>query len=59
MIPPGEIGGLSVEYNQTIVYSIAEYNCTNIAYQLIGTSQRVCQLNGTWSGNNPYCECKS
>ena len=32
----------------------ATYTC-NIGYQLVGASNRVCQPDGTWSGDNPAC----
>ena len=32
----------------------ATYTC-NIGYHLVGASNRVCQPDGTWSGDRPAC----
>lgn len=34
---------------------IATYKCRK-GYHLIGQSERVCQLDGQWSGSVPICE---
>ena len=44
-----------VDY-ETQVGSSATYTC-NTGYQLIGTSTRTCQSDGTWSGSDPTCTC--
>uniref|UniRef100_T1IW92 Sushi domain-containing protein n=1 Tax=Strigamia maritima TaxID=126957 RepID=T1IW92_STRMM len=37
--------------------SIAEYTCDK-GFELIGLKQRMCQSNGKWSGNEPFCTPK-
>ena len=41
----------------TTVGSIATYNC-RFGYALIGGSTRTCQINGEWSGEEPFCQRK-
>ena len=36
----------------------ATYTC-NSGYELIGSSTRICQTNGQWSGDAPTCERES
>ena len=41
--------------NRTLFNSTAEYQCDS-GYEIInGSSVRVCQANGTWSGAAPVC----
>ena len=42
----------------TLFGSVATYNCDS-PFQLVGVVTRVCQADGTWSGEAPICECKS
>ena len=32
------------------------FHC-NVGYRLVGSYTRTCQENGTWSGQQPTCEC--
>ena len=41
--------------NGTRVGSVARYSCSS-GYQLDGSSTRVCQADGEWSGEAPTCE---
>lgn len=36
--------------NDSITYSCVE------GYELVGSATRTCQLNGNWSGSEPYCQ---
>ena len=45
--------GTSQGLNDTITYSCVE------GYELVGSATRTCQLNGTWSGSEPYCQGNS
>ena len=44
----------SVDMTGVTVGSTATYTC-NDNYQLMGASTRMCQPNGTWSGEEPSC----
>ena len=44
-----------VSLNGTTLGSIATYTC-DPGHSLIGDMERICQENGTWSGNEPTCE---
>ena len=44
-----------VSLNGTAVGSIATYTC-DAGYNLIGNVQRMCQGNGSWSGDEPVCQ---
>ena len=46
-----------VKYNTTKFGSVAVYTCQD-GYRLPQGSnhQRICQANGTWSGDSPKCE---
>ena len=52
------VGGLTVNYNNTIVNSTATYSCNNIGYQLIEEATSVCSVTGTWIGKVPSCQCE-
>ena len=39
----------------TVYQSIAYYSC-NVRHKLSGTATRICQADGTWSGNPPTCD---
>ena len=56
-VPPFKPGGLSLTVSNTVYNSTAQYSCTQVGYELIGNSQRVCTSNGTWGGTTPYCQC--
>ncbi|XP_037529106.1 CUB and sushi domain-containing protein 2 [Rhipicephalus sanguineus] len=45
-VPPG---------SKLAVNTKAEYRC-NTGYQLVGVAERFCQMDGTWSGQEPYCQ---
>ena len=57
-VPNGDVGGLAVNYNNTIVNSTATYTCNSISYELIGESTSVCSVNGSWTGTVPSCQCE-
>lgn len=44
-----------VSYDSRLEGSIAQYSC-NVGFVLEGQSTRLCQGNGTWSGEEPTCE---
>ena len=45
-----EVGGFEYRFRERV-----KYRC-RAGYQLIGPSERVCQANKTWSGDEPRCE---
>ena len=45
----------SILSTHRLVDSIAVYECTK-GYRIVGDKARVCQLNGTLSGNHPVCQ---
>ena len=47
----------TVSYNDTGYNMVVVYKCDE-GYSLIGSSTRVCQSNGNWSGEEPVCERK-
>lgn len=51
-------GGPVVSYPATTYGSTATYSCSTTGYELIGSSTRVCQSIGAWSGSQPYCQSK-
>ena len=36
----------------------AVYSCSNRRYQILGSSERRCGVNGRWTGQEPQCKCK-
>ena len=53
-------GGLAVSYSNGIRYlSVATYRCNNFFYRLVGHSERVCSVDGNWTGAEPHCESMS
>ena len=56
IVPPGSVGGLTVNVGDTIYNSTAVYYCTGVGYELIGMPMRVCEASGNWSNMQPYCE---
>ena len=57
-VPNKAVGGLTVNYNNTIVNSTATYSCNSIGYQVIGEATSDCSVNGTWTGTIPSCQCE-
>ena len=47
-----------VTYDDNTVGSQANYSCSE-GYTLNGTTTRVCQADGQWSGSEPICEGQS
>ena len=47
-----------VAYCQYRGVYIARYRC-KLHYELIGNRDRVCQIDGTWSGSDPYCQSEA
>lgn len=43
-----------VSLTDVTVGSTAAYSC-DIGFELVGNSRRVCQSDGTWSGEDPIC----
>ena len=47
----------TVSCNDTGYNMVVSFKCDE-GYSLIGPSARVCQSNGNWSGEEPFCERK-
>ena len=47
----------TVNYDGTGYNMVVSYKCDE-GYSLTGPSARVCQFNGNWSGEEPFCERK-
>ena len=54
---PGILVNGMVTSNGTYVTSVATFTC-DFGYELIGSRQRVCQSDGTWSNMVPRCDGK-
>ena len=52
-----EIDDGIVSVTNRSINGVATYNC-KLGFVLVGNSQQICQLGGTWSGNAPQCKCK-
>ena len=46
-----------VELSNTTVGSTANFTCNQDYILSNGSSTRICQTNGEWSGDSPFCEC--
>lgn len=44
-----------VEFDATTFPSVANYSC-DVGFTLLGVSQRACQAEATWSGQEPVCQ---
>ncbi len=44
-----------VIFKTTTLNSVATYTC-NSGFDLIGSSERICQAGGTWSKEAPVCK---
>ena len=51
-LPPPDNGNVDVPI--TTVGSVATYSCDN-GFLVSGNSQRICQMDGFWSGSAPTC----
>ena len=47
-------GGVTVIPNSRTLNSSATYSCSD-GYSLQGNSERICQMDSTWSGSDPVC----
>lgn len=54
-LPSAGFGGLEMFYDNTTFNNTAYYNCSDEALTLVGEEERICQADGTWSGEAPYC----
>ena len=55
---PKQLHGGTVSYDGTGYNMVVSYKCDE-GYSLIGSSRRVCQSSGKWSGEEPFCERKN
>ena len=42
----------------TLFTNVTTYSCDD-GYNVIGSATRTCMADGSWSGTEPVCECKS
>ena len=54
---PKQLRNGTVNYDGTGYNMVVVYKCDE-GYSLIGSSTRVCQSSGEWSGEEPFCEGK-
>ena len=54
---PKQLSDGAVSYDGTGYNMVVVYKCDE-GYSLIGSSTRVCQSSGEWSGEEPFCEGK-
>ena len=47
-----------VEFDSTTVGEVATYSCLE-GHELRGDEQRNCQSDGTWSGDEPFCQSRA
>ncbi|XP_011409624.1 PREDICTED: CUB and sushi domain-containing protein 1-like [Amphimedon queenslandica] len=47
-------GSIAFQFDLTTFNSVATYSC-NFGFTLIGSANRTCQLNGSWSPDAPTC----
>ena len=53
----GPPNGVVTLTEDTSVFSVAMYSC-NFGYMIDRESNRTCQINGKWTGSQPFCVCK-
>lgn len=53
--PPEPLNGGVIIPASTGVNSVVRYYC-NPGFELIGRSERICESDSTWTGNEPRCE---
>lgn len=53
----GSISNGNVTVTKSSYNGTASFEC-DTGYEMIGVSQRICQLNGKWSERNPECVSK-
>lgn len=46
-----------VEQLSNLAGSLATYTCRD-GFSLVGVDTRICQSDGLWSDEEPYCNCK-
>ena len=54
---PVGVGGLSVDLMQSVFNTTVRYSCTEDGYQLVGIAERMCGADGSWTGEEPRCNC--
>ena len=52
---PNNVTIITYNNNNTLLHSTVQYSCFP-GYFVMGDDERVCQENGTWSGEEPVCE---
>lgn len=54
---PGAVANSNYNLTGTTFGAIVSYECMD-GYSLVGVTERVCQENGKWSGEEPSCICE-
>ena len=44
----------TIDFDDITIGSVASYSCDE-GFELVGSTTRTCQSDGTWSGNDPQC----
>ena len=55
-VPEDSLGGLTVTFTDTVFNITATYSCPSLGFVLIGTAERICEVDGNWSSVTPHCE---
>ncbi|OWF49853.1 uncharacterized protein LOC110451156 [Mizuhopecten yessoensis] len=58
VLPNPANGHISCEHPERIAGTVCNYNCVD-GYRLSGYSSRICQTDGTFSGQAPTCQIKT